>query len=325
MAVVLIIEDEAVLRASMARGISKLSGIVTVEAGTLTEALTHLDEQPPDLIFSDLDLPDRSGIEILGELGKRGWKIPVVFISAYLKAYAPQIPRHAAVEVRDKPVSLEELRQIVVNKVGITKQQVADPPFSAVDFVQLACLGRHSVTIDLSQNGTPVGNIQVFQGTVWNARDPLGQGEDAFRRLLFGREFRVTCRTLIESPGERNIHLGWETLLMEAARIHDEMKEAGDLQRELDDLEQATLEPAVTPLEPAIPPADPPPAVDEFETAWEAGINALLNKEYQVALRAFLLANQLQPGNRRVEANVKRLHEMGIVAETTRHNSSHVS
>lgn len=323
MAVVLIIEDEAVLRASMARGISKLSGIVTIEAGTLTEALGHLDEQPPDLIFSDLDLPDRSGIEILGELGKRGWKIPVVFISAYLKAYAPQIPRHAAVEVRDKPVSLEELRQIVVNKVGITKQQVADPPFSAVDFVQLACLGRHSVTIDLSQNGTPVGNIQVFQGTVWTARDPLGQGEDAFRRLLFGREFRVTCRTLVESPQERNIHLGWETLLMEAARIHDEMKEAGELQRELEDLEQATLAPCETVPEP-VPPTEASSTADAFETAWETGINALLNKEYQAALRAFLLADQIQPGNRRVEANVRRLHEMGIVAEITHHDSSPV-
>lgn len=323
MAVVLIIEDEAVLRASMARGISKLSGIVTIEAGTLTEALGHLDEQPPDLIFSDLDLPDRSGIEILGELGKRGWKIPVVFISAYLKAYAPQIPRHAAVEVRDKPVSLEELRQIVVNKVGITKQQVADPPFSAVDFVQLACLGRHSVTIDLSQNGTPVGNIQVFQGTVWTARDPLGQGEDAFRRLLFGREFRVTCRTLVESPQERNIHLGWETLLMEAARIHDEMKEAGELQRELEDLEQATLDPCETVPEP-VPPTVASSTADAFETAWETGINALLNKEYQAALRAFLLADQIQPGNRRVEANVRRLHEMGIVAEITHHDSSPV-
>ncbi len=315
MAVVLIIEDEAVLRASMARGISKLSGIVTIEAGTLTEALSHLDEQPPDLIFSDLDLPDRSGIEILGELGKRGWKIPVVFISAYLKAYAPQIPRHAAVEVRDKPVSLEELRQIVVNKVGVAKQQVADPPFSAVDFVQLACLGRHSVTIDMSQNGTPVGNIQVFHGTVWNARDPLGHGEDAFRRLLFGREFRVTCRTLVESPQERNIHLGWETLLMEAARIHDEMKEAGALQRELDDLEQATLDPGETVPEP-VPPPQALLTEDAFETAWETGINALLNKEYQAALRAFLLADQIQPGNRRVEANVKRLHEMGIVVES---------
>ena len=67
MARVLIVEDEAVLRSAMARGIAKLPGIAVVEAGTVQAAVEYLDTQPPQMIISDIDLPDRSGLELLGD------------------------------------------------------------------------------------------------------------------------------------------------------------------------------------------------------------------------------------------------------------------
>lgn len=54
---VLILEDETVLRASMARGLAKLPAQID-EAGTLAEAIAQLDRALPDVIVSDLDLPD---------------------------------------------------------------------------------------------------------------------------------------------------------------------------------------------------------------------------------------------------------------------------
>lgn len=288
---VLIVEDEAVLRTSMARGLRKAASLEVDEAGSLDEAVVFLDASPPDLVLSDIDLPGRSGIEILGELGVRGLKVPVIFVSAYLKAYGAQIPRHADVEVREKPVGLEELRQLVARRVGPSGPAAEASPFSAADFVQLACLGRHSVVIEKRRGAALDGAIVVSSGEVWSARlaaerGPEGlDGVESLRRLLFEPGAVVTCRTLRGSPGERNVNGGWQELLLEAARIEDEDGQA------------------------------PPEGRDPFDEAWEEGVAALLRKDYPAALGFFRRADSVRPGDRRVEANLTRLREMGVAEE----------
>ncbi|MBK8412533.1 MAG: response regulator [Sandaracinaceae bacterium] len=142
---VLVIEDEVVLRTSVVRGLNRVTGLHVVGAGTLGDALAAIDEETPDLILSDLDLPDRSGVELIGELGRRGLSVPVVFVSAFVRAFSPQIPRHVDVHVLEKPVPLEQLRQVVRERLKIN---AGATPFGPADYVQLACMGRHSVHIE---------------------------------------------------------------------------------------------------------------------------------------------------------------------------------
>lgn len=148
---VLVIEDERTLRTTVARGLAKIPGVEVVEAATMEEAVRALNLGPPSVILSDIDLPDRSGIEILGELGRRGMKVPVIFVSAYLRAYRSQIPPHADVEIHEKPVALDELRNLVRRRIG----RVSSPPpspFGVIDYFQLACMGRRSVIIDVTRD-----------------------------------------------------------------------------------------------------------------------------------------------------------------------------
>lgn len=310
MPTVLIIEDEVVLRSSMARGLRKLKGIETLEAGTLSRAVQFLDESSVDLIFSDIDLPDRSGLEILGELGKRSLRIPIVFISAYLKAYAPQIPIHAGIEVYDKPVSLDDLRQIVVNKVGSSYQQ-DDVPFSVCDYIQIACLGQHSISITLTSD-LSVSLIQIVSGKVWYAKDKEGVGPEAFYRLVFSKQEKISCSTLQGEPKERNIFGSWEELLMEAARIKDENEHNNDFLDLYPEESPSSLTNANTVETPKVLEIPPP---DEFENIWDKAINALLSKDYLQALDLFLQAKQVRPTDPRVTANLARLEAMGYRQE----------
>ena len=142
---VLIIEDEIVLRTSMARGLGKLPGVEVQEAGSVEAALEFIDRTAPDFIISDIDLPGRSGLELVGELKRRALDTPLLFVSAYLKAYRPQIPPNANVEVLEKPVPLEELRTRVLAQLQSPTRSHA--PFGVTDYVQLACMGRHSVEV----------------------------------------------------------------------------------------------------------------------------------------------------------------------------------
>jgi CheY-like chemotaxis protein len=279
---VLIVEDEAILRVSMARGLARLPEIEVAEAGTLDAAIAIIDERPPALILSDIDLPGRSGLELLGELGTRKLSIPVVFISAYLKAYGAQIPRHANVDMREKPVGLAELRELVLKHVSAPP---AEPePFEVTDFVQLACMGQRSVIIEVGgAREASRGQIVVASGEVWSAEDAQGNGEEAFARLVTANGLSVRCLPLRGVPNQRDIHKEWEGLLL-------------DVMREVDEARRDEVIDAVP---------------HDFDEVWSRGVASLREKNYPAALEAFLQAKKLRPDDWRVRANLERMRQLG--------------
>lgn len=304
MARVILLEDEPVLRSSMARGLSKLPGVVVVEAGTVQAALDAIDVEAPQMIVSDIDLPDRSGLELLGELGRRKLMVPILFVSAYLKAYGALIPPHANVDVREKPIDLEELRGIVRQRLVST--DVSETPFGPSDYIQLACLGHRSVLIEIeSRRGE--GFILVHQGALWTASDTRGEGEEAFRRLAFLPDALAKVRAWVGEPGPRTIHRGWEAVLLDAARDLDERNRVTG--EGADDFDESafTFEDDVTPEPPKAPVVE-----DHFTKAFDTGVTALLAKDYSRAYAAFLEAASHRPGDTKTQANLERLKQLGF-------------
>ncbi|MCA9669696.1 MAG: response regulator [Myxococcales bacterium] len=222
-AIVLIVEDEKMLRASIVRGLSKLEGVHVREAGTVSEAVSVIDETTPRLIISDIDLPDGTGIELVEVLDRRHLNIPLYFTSAYVARYHGAIPMRSNVRVREKPVPLRELREIVTSQLAKPESTHVDPPpFAASDYVQLACMARKSVVVMLVREGADVGRVLVSDGEIWSARDDHGVGEPALRRLLFGDGMMARCIGAERVDEPRSIDRPWEMVLLEAARQHDE-------------------------------------------------------------------------------------------------------
>lgn len=305
---VLVIEDEERLRLNVMRGLSKLPNLEVVGAATLNDALAAIDRAPPDVILSDLDLPDRPGVELIGELGRRGLRCPVTFVSAYTRAFSAQIPRHAHVQVVDKPAPLEKLREIVRQQLAVVDAgAVGSAPFGVADYLQLACMGQHSVRISIAGDGPAPAAILVHQGVLWSARDMLGEGEQAFRRLVVARGRRVSVRAATEAPGPRDIYASWEALLLDAARSEDEAARDTAFSDGLNTGQFFSLK------------ADdePPSAPDQedlFHAACEDGVASLLRRDYRSALKAFRDAQSIHPEDRTVVANLRRLSELGVGA-----------
>lgn len=299
---VLLIEDETVLRSNVARGIAKL-GVEVDEAGTLNDALRLIDQRMPDVVVSDIDLPERSGLELLGELGRRGLKLPVVFVSGYLNAYRAQIPPHAAIEVLEKPVSIEELRGVLSRRLGAAPASEDAAPFSVPDYLQLACLGQHSVLVEVERDGERVGEIVAAQGTIWSATDTKGQGLEALGRLAFGSSGAPRCRRFSGELPARNLEGSWEYLLIEAARGIDETGRDADV---LDALVEISPEPRTS--------DETSQQGRAFEAAFDSGIDALLAKDHAAAVEAFERARALRPDDAKVLANLARLAELGFRA-----------
>ena len=297
---VLVVEDEPMLLKSVVTGLSRLPGLEVVGASTVAAAVAELQIRAPAILISDIDLPDRSGLELLGELGARGLKPKVIFMSAYVKAYRAQIPPHAGVEVLEKPVTLEQLRGVVTQWLS---QPTASSPFGVADYLQLASLGHHSVVLDVG--GECAGQIVVVQGDAWSAVDALGQGMDAFRRLAMAQGALVTCQTLVTEPGARTLSGSCESLLLECARLADEANVTGGFT-------ELSLEENLVPPSPPHAPPPPPPTIpkQDFDTLFEAGVEASLQKQYGLALESFRVAARLKPDDTKVKVNIARLEKL---------------
>ena len=167
---VLVVEDEPVLRTSMVRGLSKLPGVEARGAGSVREARTALGEAAPDVVISDLDLPDGSGLEVAAELDRLGLRVPLVFASAYILQYRGLLPQRPGIDILEKPVSLDQLRRLVAERLEASEAGATAPsPFGVADYVQLAGMGRRSVVIEVRGPGAVRGSIAIRSGELWSA------------------------------------------------------------------------------------------------------------------------------------------------------------
>jgi two-component system KDP operon response regulator KdpE len=77
---ILVIEDEPQIRRVL-RTLLELQQFRVVEADTAARGLSCARTQKPDLIFLDLGLPDRDGIDLIREV--RAWsRVPIIILSA---------------------------------------------------------------------------------------------------------------------------------------------------------------------------------------------------------------------------------------------------
>lgn len=335
MSEILLLEDHEGLRRSMAQALHQLDNVHVDAVGTLGAAVASLAINKPDLIISDLDLPDGSGIELIGHLG-RPPAVPVVFVSGHIPRYQTMLRACPGVTVRHKPLGLQELQDLARDKLG---SPLDDSPFGPADYIQLACMGRHSVQIIVSEGATR-GSIIVQQGALRSAQIGLLRGLPALARMAFSAG-HTRCVTLREPGAARNLpEQQWEQVLLEAARLKDENDRLGvkaridgrDLAAFFEDADEPgsaapadladpRFDPAPASVE-APPEAPPEPASDtsadddEFEALVERGTDALLQKDYFRALRQYEEAKRLRPNDTLVLANLERLAEIMRRAES---------
>ncbi len=80
---VLVVDDEEAARYGIRRALSSL-GCRVEEAGSVDEAQGAIVRSAPDLLLLDVNLPGRSGLDLLRELNEQGGESPlVVLISAH--------------------------------------------------------------------------------------------------------------------------------------------------------------------------------------------------------------------------------------------------
>src|SRR5437016_11908133 len=113
----LIVDDEPNICYSFQRAFEG-DGTRVLTAGSAAAGLEQLRRELPDVVVLDLQLPDRSGLDLFRELHAEQPRLPVIFITAHgTTETAIEAMKHGAFDYLVKPVDVDRLGQIVERAV----------------------------------------------------------------------------------------------------------------------------------------------------------------------------------------------------------------
>jgi two-component system response regulator PilR (NtrC family) len=108
----LIVDDEADLRELVELTLSRM-GLAVSSAATVGEAVGLLSRMNFDLCFTDMRLPDGSGLELVAHISRHHPDLPVAMITAYGSVDAAvQALKAGAFDFLSKPVDISVLRSL---------------------------------------------------------------------------------------------------------------------------------------------------------------------------------------------------------------------
>ena len=106
---VFIVDDDEAVRGSL-RLLLKAAGLPTLALASAQEFLDQWHPEQPGCLVLDVRMPGMSGIELQGELNRRGAIIPVIFISGHGDIpMAVEAIQHGAFDFLSKPFGDQDL------------------------------------------------------------------------------------------------------------------------------------------------------------------------------------------------------------------------
>lgn len=115
MAQILVVDDSWLTRKSSARVLVELGHEVEL-AESATQMFDYLNENNPDCIFLDINMPHESGLEALVRMRDKGLQTPVVFVSADTQnSTRSKCLECGAKAVLNKPLNREAANSVLKN------------------------------------------------------------------------------------------------------------------------------------------------------------------------------------------------------------------
>lgn len=78
---VLVVDDSGTMRKIIIRSLNAVGFTDTVEAGDGNEGLAAFQKSPMDLVLTDWNMPNKSGLELTREIRALGSKVPIIMIT----------------------------------------------------------------------------------------------------------------------------------------------------------------------------------------------------------------------------------------------------
>ncbi|KGR92360.1 chemotaxis protein CheY [Ureibacillus massiliensis 4400831 = CIP 108448 = CCUG 49529] len=111
---VLICDDSMLIRKKLRSALEKCKCETIYEAENGVQAVEQAKEHNPDLIFLDIVMPDKDGIEALKEIKANNTEVKVVMASSVgTSDHLKEALANGAYDFIQKPISLEAIAQLI--------------------------------------------------------------------------------------------------------------------------------------------------------------------------------------------------------------------
>jgi two-component system LytT family response regulator len=118
----IIIDDERLARVELQNLLKDIPGIEIVgEASYVEEALEIIDKQKPDLLFLDINMPEKSGFDLIEEMVE----VPYFIFTTAYEEYALKAFEVGAIDYLLKPIQMNRLREAIDKIKKIIEQDKA--------------------------------------------------------------------------------------------------------------------------------------------------------------------------------------------------------
>ncbi|MTW21431.1 response regulator [Allochromatium palmeri] len=119
---VLIVDDDDIFRAMLVEMVQR-EGYQVSTATDGNKALAAIEQSQPDLIITDILMPEKDGIELIMELAQRESGIPIIAVSGGRRSISLEFNLESAklMGVRatlPKPFSREDLRRAIAEALA---------------------------------------------------------------------------------------------------------------------------------------------------------------------------------------------------------------
>ncbi|HKW13517.1 MAG TPA: sigma-54 dependent transcriptional regulator, partial [Candidatus Krumholzibacteria bacterium] len=118
---ILLIDDDESIRKVIGYMLEEAK-YAAVTAASAEEGLRLFRAQRPDLVLSDIKMPKKSGIELLGELKSIDASVPVIILTAFgTVETAVEAMKRGAADYLTKPISRDELLMTIAKALKMTR------------------------------------------------------------------------------------------------------------------------------------------------------------------------------------------------------------
>jgi CheY-like chemotaxis protein len=122
MAKVLIVDDDELFRTMLTEMVSREGHQVAVAVDG-NDALRQVGRSRPDVVITDILMPEKDGIELIMLLSQQEHKIPIIAMSGGRRAISPEFNLESArlmgvSSTLNKPFNREALRRAIQDAIG---------------------------------------------------------------------------------------------------------------------------------------------------------------------------------------------------------------
>ena len=199
----LIVDDEAGI-VEMLSIVFRNEGYRVTTARSCTEGLAQLEASRPDLVLTDVKMPDGSGFEILKRSRELAPSVPVVMITAYTTTKtAIEALKAGAYDYISKPFDVEEMKHVVAR--ALERKRLAEENVALKERIDKASHGVVGVSRKMRVLLDLVDRIGKTSSTVLISGES-GTGKELIARAIHEASVRaprpfvsINCGAMPES------------------------------------------------------------------------------------------------------------------------------